>query len=501
MSGIHYTVREALMYQMGKLFGAWAFNEIVFGEPRATSANSIERLIDATYRGVTRTLKYKKQNISTITGTRAIPKTLPIGSMVPSNVELCLALNKRFGLKLEPVDIDMSKTSIKDGYITITISEQSHYYMGYMRFMVSEPQNDDIDRDTSADKRWPLAGSGEPSVGTEPLTGDFDYVTIDNVQWATTDAATPLGVALPVKGDFTLEFLLYLVAAPLSEMPLFDDIKIRLSDVGKPYIYVPGIAGYSNFNGATGIVLPLNKETKLTLRGINSSTVEVYIDGVLSCTVLDTSGMGSYVTKLGAMGNVRIRDIAYYNVPLDIPPTQAGTVNDIKALTTWGLNPWYDDNIKSLTIDPTLIKYNHSLKTYNLDYTPLAATLKTLPVHPRPLDPAATPPWTQDATSLSWLTNNLWKIDGIAWRNSPWRLHFNLNNAAIVYNGPVKDCGQEVLGVFKHGLGQNEFLPGWLAERISVPNPEFDNVLALWLHVPYNATGYSAILLIHYNEV
>lgn len=501
MSGIHYTVHEALKYQMGKRFGAWSFDEITFGVPRETSAFPVDRLIDVTYRGVTRTLGYNRQDIRTITGTAPITKTLPIGDTLPAVDVLCEAIAKRYGLRLEPADVDMTKTVLEDGYLTLVVSEQSDYYTGSLRLLTSPYVDDSINRVTEEEHRWPLAGTGQPTVGTIPLTGDFRYEGIGDVTWATTAATTPLGVALSSVGDFTLTFKLYIVEVLTEPLELLEDLWLKPNDVSKCYVEVPGVAGYRNVDGANGVGIGAGKDTQVTIRGFNGTKVEVYIDGVLSCVTEDTTGNALTWTTLPELGSVRIRDIAYYDHPIDIPPTQAGTVNDLAPLTTWGLQPWYLDNLKSLAQDPNIAKFNISLRTYSMDYTPVADVLKTIPAHPRPIDPAETPTWTVDNASITLLATNLKKVDGIVWSTRALRDYYNLANSAVVYNGPVANCAHEVMGVFKHGTGPNEFLDEWLANTLVVPNPEYDNVMAIWLYTPYNASSYGAILLAHYNEV
>lgn len=515
MSGIHYTVPEALKQQMGKLFGTWSFDDIILSNPRRSDiVPNADMLIDASYGNVSRVLAYKRPNIRDIIGN--IPGALkPLRLPEDWTIEQLLdALHTRYGIRLTVEEVDPTQTTVGNGAVNIVMREDSPFFTGSLRTVLAGEEVDIIERPQKPAYRWPMAGDTQPTVGEVPLTGPFDYETIGDVVYAgaNTNRSVPLGVSLRCVGEFTLRFKLYVKSVDADLVGLFNnasgdgngtDVKIGTTSNNRRYVYVRGTLGYQNYDGANGVALPTGKEATVTLRGINARTVEIYIDGVLSLIVDKTVVANDAWTHFGKSNlplsdKIRIRDIEYFDHALDIPPTQAA-YDVALASTSWALQPWAEDNARNDARNVAFIKYNPSLITYGHDYTKYASFLKTIPAYNRPWNNAND---LVNGTILNSLVSALRDIDGATWQwvNATGR-SLNLYRAAVVYNGPTTDCNDQVVGLFGYGGGDDRPLPAWLKAIHRTPNLEYDNVLALWLKTTWeNNHGYGAIVLIHYNE-
>ena len=515
MSGIHYTVPEALKQQMGKLFGAWSFKDIILSNPRRTDIiPNADMLIDAAYGGVSRTLAYKRPNIKDVIGT--IPGAVkPLRLPEDWTIEILLeALHTRYGIRLTTEEVDPTLTVVANGAITIVLRDNSPFFIGSLRTIVAGDEVDIIERPQTSIHRWPLAGNTQPTVGDVALTGPFDYETINNVQYAgsNTNRSVPLGVSLRCVGEFTLRFKIYVKAVDATLVGLFNnesgdgqgtDVKLGTTSNGRRYVYVRGTLGYQNWDGASGVALPTGKEATVTLRGINTRTVEVYIDGILSMIVDSTIVANDAWTHFGKSNqplgsNVRVRDIEYFDHAIDIPPTQAAYAV-AAAATTWALQPWYEDNAQNDSRNVAMVKYNPALITYGHDYTKHAAFLKTIPAYNRPWNNAND---LTNTTILNNLVTVLKDIDGAPWQQAnALNRPLNLYRCAVVYNGPTAYCRDQVEGLFGYGGGGDRALPTWLRDIHRSPNLEYDRVLGIWLKTTWeNNEGYGAVILIHYNE-
>lgn len=515
MSGIHYTVPEALKQQMGRLFGTWSFNDIILSNPRRTDIiPNADMLIDASYGSVSRTVAYKRPNIRDVIGSipgAVKPLRLPEDWTVDALLD---ALHKRYGIRLTVEEVDPMQTTVGNGAVTIVLRDNSPFFIGSLRTILAGEEVDIIERPQEPAYRWPMAGDTQPTVGEVSLTGPFDYETIGDVVYAgaNTNRSVPLGVSLRCVGEFTLRFKLYVKAVGDNYVGLFNDatgsgngtdIKLAIATNGNYYVYVRGTTGYKNYDGVNGVVLPVGKEATVTLRGINARTVEVYIDGVLS-TIIDTTVVANDAwthfgkSNLPLSDKIRIRDIEYFDYALDIPPTQAA-YDVAPASTSWALQPWAEDNARNDARNVAMIKYNPSLITYGHDYTKYASFLKTIPAYNRPWNNAND---MVNTTILSNLVAALKDIDGAPWQDvNAVNRPLNLYRCAIVYNGPTADCKDQVEGLFGYGGGDDRPLSAWLKAIHQSPNLEYDRVLGIWLKTTWeNNEGYGGVILIHYNE-
>lgn len=512
MSAIMYSLQQTLRLQIGRHFNSWEFDQITFSNfgPVTRPLGDADMQCTATVGQKTHVLAYKRINISAVFANFPhLLKPVPvIDAMTPA--QFTAALVARFGVPILQEDIDFVKTVIAPGEFTVFISVDSKYYTGSFKVLAAKAEPEIIDRTSTAIHRWPLNGNGQPSVGDEPLTAVFDYETINGVVYAglNTDRVEPLGVALPCRGDFTLQFKLYVKSIGADKLGLFTvdgsgagtDVKLGKASVGNYYPYVRGTVAYNAYDGAGGVVLPIGTEATVTMRGVAGDRVEVYINGRLANVIDKTNQVDAAWTHFGRSDTylgptVRIRDIVYYDHAIDIAPGQGYAVLS-EPLSLWNAQPWYLDNVALDSRNVTMKKYNPALLTYGYDYTKYTSFLKTLVAFPRPWNNAND---MLTAATLNSLRDAMKDVDGNPWVwTSTLNTAFNLYRCAVIYNGKTKDCGKVVTGKMLMGEVQ---LDDWLMKSFTPANLEYDNVVVFWLKSTWeNNEGYGAVVMLHYND-
>ena len=183
----------------------------------------------------------------------------------------------------------------------------------------------------------------------------------------------------------------------------------------------------------------------------------------------------------------------YYNsFNINVMRSSGGlAVVDIKheATTEWDIS-------RKVLAPAGYTDYPLHVLNYNIDYTSIAGQLRTI----KPKISYHRQPQEMGHTTLAlhdWLPMALTSVDGIGWSAAstvPAGSAQNLYQAAVVYNGPVKDCRIP-------GRGMNYRRP-IADDSINPANPAYDNVLALLMWNPSNSkTRYKSLALFHYNEV
>ena len=131
---------------------------------------------------------------------------------------------------------------------------------------------------------------------------------------------------------------------------------------------------------------------------------------------------------------------------------------------------------------------------YNIDYTPIAQFLKTI----IPSDTYFRYASETEYTTIPkdpWISQMLNSVDNLGWTTTgsagtPQDLYL----AAIIYNGPTKDCK-----VAQRAFNNSRPIDGIFSNPA---NLEFDNVLVLVpINPNYSGTRYKSLVLFHYNEV
>lgn len=512
MSGIVYSLKNALCLQLGRYFNIWDFDRVTFSEfaPLTQAVGDADMQVKATYKQKEYMLAYKRTSISALLANFPhVLKPLPI-TATTTHAELASIVSNRLGIPLLDTDIDTARTVISTGEFVVYMATTSTQYTGSFKVYAAITVPDVIDRTSKPIYRWPLAGDTKPSVGDVSLSSIFEYETIGAVQWAglNTQRLEPLGVSLPCRGDFTLQFKLYVKSIGGDTLGLFTvdgggngtDVKIGKSTNGKYYVYVRGTIAYNGFDGASGVVMPIGQESLVTLRGVKGDRVEVYINGALSSVTDKTIAGDTAWTSFGKsntyLGNtVRIRDIEYYDHAIDISPGQKYAKTwDVFSL--WDAQPWYVDNSALDARGVSMRKYNPGLLTYGYDYTKYASFLKTIPAFPRPWNTGND---MMVAATLNSLRDAMIAVDGNPWVwTSTTNTAFNLYRAAVVYNGPTKNCGKVVTG----GMLTTEYqMDDWMMKSFQPANLEYDNVLVFWLKSTWeNNEGYGGVVMLHYNN-
>lgn len=507
---LHYHMKEALAIELGRLYRAWDWEDLSFGEVRPTTLfNNCDVEIDFTYRGVKRTVAYMRRDIGVVFNNfPMLLKPLMIDEEISGNAVVD-ALKSRYGLALEHGDIDDAVVLTPEmGWVEIPISTKSRAWRGKFSAFVGAEEVAQIPPPAMA---WSLNGNTNSDIkdGTA-LTAVFDYVDYGGRKWAThkTPKLQPLGVSLRAKGDFTLRFSLVALSAGIGDkwQGIFNDasgsetgqtIKATCNDFpGKWMTYVNGTFEYNGYNAATATAP--NAKVVVTVRGINGK-YEVYLDDVLILRAAATNLFDAW-THIGKAGQfmsdqLLMGDIKYWNEAINMPVLQAQSKQEKIILQQWyGDNDW---TINTAAGRKDFQRIFPAMQVYRFDYTPIASTLKTVPSRIAPWQASYN---LTDVNYLNSLGTQLNSIDGISWIASNSWSNFCLYGSWPLFNGKTKDLNDAAKKGQTSGMGYVNPAAWW--EWLPKPaNEEFDNVLCILVNSNNNcASSLRSVLMFHYND-
>lgn len=511
MSGLVFSLRDALCLQLGRYFKIWDFDQVQFSDykPLAGLADA-DMQVTATYKQQKHVLAYKRVSVEDIfKNFPFVLKPIPVTEEPPTPAELVATLNARYGVPFLESDIDWVKTVPKNGEFDVVMASTSTQYTGSIRILAAESVPDIIDRTSTPIHHWPLQGNTEPAVGDEALTAVFDYVEVNGEQWAQhkTPKIQALGVQLPCQDEFTLEFEFMATASVGDKWQGF--LSGEAGDDTYPTVKFSWDTGasakwYAYFNCPAFVynsqvdTVAINTPVKITIRG-KAGRAEQYVNDKLYLVSTIEPGLDAW-THIGKAGQflsdkVLFRNLKYYDHAIDCAPGQAYAVA-WDALTKFRAQPWYWENYGCDGRGVAMRKYNPALLTYGYDYTKHVALLKQISAFPRPWNNAND---LMNTTLLNGLRDAMKDVDGNPWvwtsaQNTP----FNLYRAAVIYNGPTKSCGKNVTGQVIFG---NNYFDDWMMKSFTPPNMEYDNVLVFWLKSTWeNNEGYCGCVMLHYNN-
>lgn len=510
---VNLYMRESLALELGRLYRAWDWEELSFGELQPTNIfPNADVMVDVTYRGETFRIAYKRYDINKLFKNFPwIMKPIVLKEEITNKAGIAAFLASRYGLAIEERDVaDGEVLKTEPGWHRLKISPQSLNYRTDLDYYVGEPAEPEI----TADKAWRLDGNVDSSVGGEPLTAQFDYVDFGGRKWAThnTPKLQPLGVSLRAKGDFTLRFKIVATVADDTDkwQGLFssaagDDvgqqIKITCNDAPNKWFAYTGSAAWSYNNAIATAFLP-NTVNEITIRGINGG-YEFYLNGLLYMKVAASVNQYDAWTHFGKAGQfmsdkILISDIEYWETAIDMPILQAQSTTTVVRMMHYNDHDWYYSAAN--TYGKNAVRINPAHLMYAMDFTPQAHVLKTLPSNLAPWVPAFS---TTNATVLTALRNALQAVaPEYTWGiNNTWVRH-SLYSCWMMFNGKTKDFN-DMTGKTSSSYGGYLSLPEeakWMAGKVA--DESFDNVLCILLNSTANNEGTLRVpLLLHYNEV
>lgn len=513
MSGIVFSLRDALCLQLGRYFKIWDFDQVQFSDykPIAGLADA-DMQVTATYKQQQYVLAYKRVNLGDVfKNFPFILKPIPVTKEEMTHDQLAKVISTRYGVPITADDIDWVKTKPIKGEFDVYASSSSPQYVGSFRILAAESIPDVIDRTITPIHHWPLNGNTDPAIGKEPLTAVFDYVEVGGEKWAQhkTPKIQPLGIALPCQGEFTLEFEFMATTLGVGDV-LQGFLSGAAGDQVGPVVMFAWNSGWANkwtslvrcpaykYDAYAANTVAPNTPVKITIRG-KAGLAEQYVNGTLYAVSTLEPGLDAW-THIGRAtqflsDKILFRNLKYYDRAVDCSPGQAYALSwDI--VGKFRAQPWYWENYGCDQRGVAMRKYNPALLTYGYDYTKYNAFLKTIPAFPRP--------WNNNndmmnSTMLNTLRDAMKDIDGNPWVwTSTLNTAFNLYRAAVIYNGPTKDCGKNVTGQVIFGTN---YFDDWMMKSFTPPNLEYDNVLVFWLKSTWeNNEGYCGCIMLHYNN-
>lgn len=507
---IHYHIKEALSVELGRLYRAWDWEDLSFGEVRPSNLfNNCDVELDFTYRGVVRTIAYMRRDVSTLfKNFPAMLKPVILTEEVSGN-GVVDAINARYGTAFEHGDIDDTVTlSPGNGWVDIPMSAMSRGWRGKFSIFVGV---DDKEVLPDPNMAWSLNGTPASDIdGVNALTATFDYVDFGGRKWAkhASPKLQPLGVAIPAKGDFTFKFRMVALSAGVGDMwqGIFNDasgsengqpIKITCNDIpGKWFAYTAGTFEYNGYSASNSIVP--GEVVEITVRGVNGK-YEFYLNDVLSLRVAAT-GMFDAWTHIGKAGQfmsdqILISDIRWWDKAINVPVLQAQSKGEAIICQAW-----YADNHWALNVSGGRKDFQRiypAQQTWRFDYTPIASALRNVP--------SRLAPWQSwynlvDISYLNSLATQLRSIDNIPWIASNSWSNYTLYSCWPLFNGPTKLLNDETKIEQNSRMGYINPAPWW--DWLPAPaNEEYDNVCCLLLNSTANtASSFRSIAMFHYNN-
>lgn len=507
---LHYHIKEALAVELGRLYRAWDWEDLSFGEVRPSNVfNNCDVEIDFTYRGVKRTVAYLRRNASNLFLNFPILQKPLIVAKEISGDAVVDALVTRYGLALEHGDIEPSfKLTPGMGVVTIKMSPTSRGWQGSFDIFVG---TEDVEVVPDPQFAWSLNGSPASDIeGGQALTAVFDYVDFGNRKWAShkTPKLQPLGVSLRAKGDFTLKFRMVALSAGIGDkwQGIFNDasgseagqpIKATCNDIpGNWFVYTAGAFEYNGYSAANAIVP--GQAVEITVRGVNGK-YEFYLNDVLSLRVAATRLFDAW-THIGKAGQfmsdqLLIADIRWWDRAINMPVLQAQSKAEALNVQAWQFDNNWALNVSTGRKD--FQKIFPAQQTWRFDYTSIAPALKNVPSRLAPWQASFN---LTDISYLNSLAVQLKSVDSIPWISSNSWSYYTLYGSWPLYNGPTKKLNDVARKGETSGMGYINPDPWW--EWLPAPaNEEYDNVACLLLNSSATtASSFRSIAMFHYNN-
>lgn len=507
---IHYHIKEALAVELGRLYRAWDWEDLSFGEVRPSNVfNNCDVEVDFTYRGIKRTIAYMRRNVSTLfLNFPMLVKPLILKEEV-SGDEVVDAINARYGTAFDHGDIAADfKLTPEMGWVDITMAPLSLGWKGTFKLFVGV---EDVDVIPPPNMAWALDGTPESDIeGGTALTAKFDYVDFAGRKWAThkTPKLQPLGVAIPAKGDFTFKFRMVALSAGVGDMwqGIFSDaagsetgqpIKATCNDIpGKWFVYTAGTFEYNGYS-PTNTIVP-GAMVEVTVRGVNGK-YEFYLNDVLSLRVAASDLFDAW-THIGKAGQfmsdqLLIADLRWWDKAINMPVLQAQSKAENIICQAW-----HADNNWALTVSGGRRDFQRiypAQQTWRFDYTAIASVLRAVP--------SRLAPWKNwynlvDVAYLNTIASNLRTVDNIPWIGGASWSYYTLYSCWPLFNGPTKLLNDVTKVDENSGMGyiNPEDWWNWLP---APANEEYDNVCCVLLNSTVHcASSFRSVAMFHYNN-
>lgn len=505
-------MKEALSLELGRLYRAWDWEDLSFGEVRpSTLFAGIDAEVDFTYRGVTRTLAFKRNDPNKFfTAFPFDSKPVQISRDFEDKESIAEYLANRYGIPFEAADVaDGAKLIAKQGWHALAISPKSPNYNVGLQYLSGEPAVVEEEYDLG----WPLNGNGDCAVeGGPAITAQFDYVTVGGRQWAShaTNRLQELGISLRAKGDFTLKFNVIATGTDVVDkiQGIFNDasggilgqaVKISCQDVaGKWTIYNDN--GTYLYNNRNALAFVSGKVTEITIRGVNGG-YEYYIGKVLYARVNAVTDAFDAWTHIGQAGtfmsaNILIGDIRYWEKAIDMPVLQAQSSAQTVRMMHYVEHDWLISAENTGRKDSTRV--NPAQLYYAVDFTPQAHVLKTIP---QKLAPYINGSVITDTPTLTKLRDAIQAVDPtLTWTITNTRTTNCLYGCWAFFNGKTVDFNDpafpsdSALG-YAHLPAESKWMQGKVADEA------FDNVLCILLESANTQGGTLRVpFMLHYND-
>lgn len=505
---LYLNMKEALSVELGRYYRAWDWEDLQFGEVRpSTLFEAADAEVDFTYRGVTRTIAYKRFDPNWFFVKFPFDlKPIELEQDLDDKTAIAEYLNGRYGIPFEAADIaDGGKLLAAAGQHVLTISPNSPNYNVNLTYISAALSNTAGDYDQG----WGLNGNGESSVDDGvALTAAFDYVTLGSRLMAThkTPRNDALGVSLRAKGDFTLKFNIVPLDTVTANVKqgLFgtasgDDVgqalSVALSD-GKWAVTCPGNRSYFTPNAGA---LRIGKSNEVTVRGINGG-FEFYLNKTLYA-IIDAVDQFDAWTHFGKAGesltsNMLIGDIRYWEKAINMPVLQAQSSKQDVRMMHYEDHDWYISPAN--TAYKTATRVNPAQLYYSVDFTPQASVFKSIQAKAPPIAGGSQ---ILDAPTLTKLQAAIQAVDPtLTWYTSNGRAVNGLFGCWPMFNGKTKDFNDPNNSIDSRGV-YSLLPPGtkWMLGQLA--NEEFDNVLCMLLDSGNYTSGTLRVpLLFHYND-
>jgi len=505
---LYLNMKEALAFELGRYYRAWDWEDLQYGEVRpSTLFQEADAEVDFTYRGITRTVAYKRFNPNWFFANHpAGLKPVELEQDIVDPAEIATYLSDRYGVPFEAADIAPgAKLLAAPGQHVLNIAPNSPNYNANLTYTSSAVVNPAGDYDLG----WRLNGDGLSSVeGGTALTAEFDYASFGGRQMAThkTDKNQALGVNIRAKGDFTFEFNIIPLDATSAKVKqgIFgvgsgDDTGQALSVIltdGLWSVICPGNRTYFNASAAS---LKVGKGNKITVRGINGN-FELY-NGKTLYAVVEVANQFDAWTHFGKAGEylsdrTLISDICYWENATNMPVLQSRSDMQDVRMMHYEDHDWYISPAN--TASKTATRVNPAQLYYSVDFTPQAAVFKSIQAKAPPITA-----WSQilDAPTLTKLQTAIQAVDPtLTWYTANGRSINNLFGCWPMFNGKTKDFNDPNNSIDSRGV-YSLLPPGtkWMLGQLA--NEEFDNVLCMLLDSGNYTSGTLRVpLLFHYND-
>lgn len=505
---LFFSMKEALSIELGRYYRAWDWEDLQFGEVRpSTLFETADAEVDFTYRGITRTVAYKRFDPNWFFNRFPFDlKPVELERDLEDPTSIADYLTARYGIPFEASDVAPgAKLLAASGQHTLEISPSSPNYNANLNYV----SNIAVITGGGYDDYWPLAGSGLNEVeGRIGMANAFDYVVNGSRQYAThvTPRNEPLGLNIRAVGDFTLKFNIIPLDGALSigSQGIFGDASGLL--VGQGISVTPDgsnlvvdCQGARKYYNALAGAIRIGKVNEITVRGINGG-FEFYLGKTLYA-IIDVDDQYDAWTHFGKVGesltsNILIGDVRYWESAINTPVLQAQSSKQDVRMMHYADHDWLISSAN--TGNKTSTKLNPAQLYYAVDFTPQAHVLKTIPQKLAPWEAGYN---ITDTAMLTKLRDALQAVDQkVTWSITWYRATYSLYSCWVMFNGKTSDFNDTTKESNSYGGYSSLGLESkWLVDGLA--DEAFDNVLCLLVDSgTYQAGTLRVPLLIHYND-